>query len=69
MNFIRPLSSLEVDELSLKLKEILKDLDLKQIQRWTIFSIVIGIVSGFGAVLFYLGLSAFSNYILGGIGG
>lgn len=30
---------------------------------------MIGIVSGFGAVLFYLGLNAVSNYILGGIGG
>jgi len=53
----------------LKINEILKDLDLKQVQRWTLFSIVIGIVSGFGAVLFYLGLNAVSNYVVGGIGG
>lgn len=53
----------------MKINEILKDLELKQVQRWTLFSIVIGIVSGFGAILFYLGLSLFSNYILGGIGG
>jgi CIC family chloride channel protein len=53
----------------LKINEILKDLELKQVQRWTLFSIVIGIDSGFGAILFYLGLSLFSNYILGGIGG
>ncbi|MCX9084835.1 MAG: chloride channel protein [Candidatus Methanoperedens sp.] len=53
----------------MKINEILKELDLKQVQRWTLFSIVIGIVSGFGAVLFYLGLNAVSNYILGGIGG
>lgn len=30
---------------------------------------MIGVVSGFGAILFYLGLSALSNYILGGMGG
>ena len=53
----------------MKINEILKDLELKQVQRWTLFSIVIGIVSGFGAILFYIGLSLFSNYILGGIGG
>ncbi len=55
--------------LNLKLKEILKELNLRQLQRWTIFSIIIGIVSGFGSVLFYLGLSTLSNYALGGIGG
>ena len=55
--------------LNLKLKEILKDFNLKELQRWTLFSIIIGIVSGFGAILFYLGLSAVSNYVLGGIGG
>ncbi|MBE0521633.1 MAG: chloride channel protein [Candidatus Methanoperedenaceae archaeon] len=38
-------------------------------QRWTLFSIIIGIVSGFGAILFYLGLGAATNYILGGVGG
>jgi CIC family chloride channel protein len=53
----------------LNVRNILKDMNLKQIQRWTLFSIVIGIVSGFGAIVFYLGLSAFSYYILGGIGG
>ncbi len=55
--------------MNLKLKEILKELNLRQVQRWTLFSIIIGIVSGFGAILFYLGLSALSNYALGGIGG
>lgn len=53
----------------MKLNEILKELNLRQVQRWTLFSIIIGIVSGFGAILFYLGLSALSNYALGGIGG
>lgn len=53
----------------MKIREILKDLDLKQVQRWTLFSILIGIVSGFGATLFYLGLGIVSNYILGGVGG
>ncbi|VVB94405.1 Zinc metalloprotease [uncultured archaeon] len=55
--------------LNLKLKEFLKEFNLRQVQRWTLFSIVIGIVAGFGAILFYLGLSALSNYALGGIGG
>ncbi|VVB89334.1 Inosine-5'-monophosphate dehydrogenase [uncultured archaeon] len=53
----------------MKINEILKEFNLRQIQRWTIFSIVIGIVSGFGAVLFYLGLRTVTYYVLGGIGG
>lgn len=53
----------------LKLREHLNELNLKQVQRWTLFSIIIGVVSGFGAILFYLGISAVSNYVLGGIGG
>ncbi|VVB86855.1 Uncharacterised protein [uncultured archaeon] len=53
----------------MKLNEILKELNLREVQRWTLFSVVIGIVAGFGAILFYLGLSALSNYALGGIGG
>ena len=53
----------------MKLNELLKDLELKQVRRWTLLSIVIGIVSGFGAILFYLGLDIVSNYVLGGIGG
>ncbi|PKL54678.1 MAG: chloride channel protein [Candidatus Methanoperedenaceae archaeon HGW-Methanoperedenaceae-1] len=48
---------------------MLNELDLRQVQRWTLFSFIIGIVSGFGAILFYLGLGAATNYILGGIGG
>lgn len=55
--------------MDLKIKEILNGFDLKQIHRWTIFSIIIGIFSGFGAVVFYYGLSIISNYFLGGIGG
>ncbi|MCX9013302.1 MAG: chloride channel protein [Candidatus Methanoperedens sp.] len=53
----------------MKIREILNELDLRQVQRWTLFSFIIGIVSGFGAILFYLGLGAATNYILGGIGG
>ncbi|MDW7727396.1 MAG: chloride channel protein [Candidatus Methanoperedens sp.] len=53
----------------MKIREILNELDLRQVQRWTLFSIIIGIVSGFGAILFYLGLGAATNYILGGVGG
>ena len=53
----------------MKLNEFFKGLELKQVQRWTLFSILIGIVSGFGAILFYLGLDIVSNYALGGIGG
>lgn len=55
--------------IELNVHDILKDMNLKQIQRWTLFSIVIGIVSGFGAVVFYSVLSALSYYVLGGIGG
>ncbi|CAG0958856.1 H(+)/Cl(-) exchange transporter ClcA [Methanosarcinales archaeon] len=53
----------------MKINEILKEFNLRQVQRWAIFSIVIGIVSGFGAILFYLGLRTVSYYVLGGIGG
>jgi CIC family chloride channel protein len=53
----------------LKFEQIFKDLNLRQVQRWTLFSIVIGIVSGFGAILFYLGLNIVSHYVVGGIGG
>jgi len=53
----------------LKLREHLNELNLKQVQRWTLFSIIIGVVSGFGAILFYLGVNAVSIYVLGGIGG
>src|SRR3990172_10965045 len=55
--------------MNLKLNGILKELNLRKVNRWAIFSIVIGIVSGFGAVLFYLGLSAVSYYAVGWIGG
>ena len=55
--------------MDLKLKEISKEFNFRQVQRWAIYSIVIGIVSGFGAILFYLGLSTVSNYVLGGLGG
>lgn len=53
----------------MKIREVINEINLKQIQRWTLFGIVIGIVSGFAAVLFYLGISAFSHYIFGGISG
>ncbi|MBU4221273.1 MAG: chloride channel protein [Euryarchaeota archaeon] len=53
----------------MKIREVIKEINLKQIQRWTLFGIVIGIVSGFAAVLFYMGISAFSHYIFGGISG
>ncbi len=43
--------------------------NLRLVQRWTLYSILIGIVSGLGAVLFYIGLNAVSHYILGGIAG
>jgi CIC family chloride channel protein len=53
----------------LNVREILKDINLKQIQRWTLLSIIIGVVSGFGAIVFYMGLGAFSHYIFGAISG
>lgn len=53
----------------MKIHDILKDLNLRQVQRWTLFGIIIGIVSGFGAIIFYLGLNTVSHYALGGIGG
>ncbi|MFZ3382638.1 MAG: chloride channel protein [Candidatus Methanoperedens sp.] len=55
--------------MNLKFKEFSKEFNFRQVQRWAIFSIVIGIVSGFGAILFYIGLSTVSNYVLGGLGG
>lgn len=59
----------DVDNFNVKLNEVLKELNLRQFQRWALFSIVIGIVSGIGAIVFYMGLGAFSYYILGGISG
>jgi CIC family chloride channel protein len=53
----------------LNIGEVIKEINLKQFQRWTLLSIVIGIVSGFGAIVFYLGLGAFSHYIFGSISG
>lgn len=53
----------------MNISEILKDINLRQIRRWTLLSIVIGIVSGFAAIAFYLALGAFSHYIFSGITG
>ncbi len=63
------MSFISAPRLTLSINKIFKDIDLKQTQRWTLFSIIIGIVSGFGAIIFYLGLSTFSHYVLGGLGG
>lgn len=43
--------------------------ELRLVQRWTLYSILIGILSGLGAVVFYIGLNVVLHYILGGVGG
>jgi CIC family chloride channel protein len=48
---------------------IFKEMDIEQVRRWTLFSLVIGAASGLCAVAFYVGLSASLDYLLGGIGG
>ena len=52
-----------------KIKQILIDLDLKEVQRWTLLSTLVGVVGGLVAVLFYAGLYYSTYYLLGGIGG
>ncbi|MCG7849784.1 MAG: chloride channel protein, partial [ANME-2 cluster archaeon] len=52
-----------------KIKNILIELDLKEVQRWTLLSTLVGVVGGLVAVLFYSGLYYSTYYLLGGIGG
>lgn len=49
-------------------KDHLRNLNLEYIEHWVPYSILIGLFSGVGAVLFYSLLSVVSCYILGGIG-
>ena len=56
-------------DVSNKIHEIVRELDLKEVQRWTALSILVGIVGGIVAILFYSGLYYATYYILGGIGG
>ena len=49
--------------------EIFKEMDIEQVRRWTLFSLVIGVASGLCAVAFYVGLSASTDYLLGGAAG
>ena len=56
-------------DLSSKIHEIIRELNLKQVQRWTALSILVGIVGGIVAIIFYSGLYYATYYILGGIGG
>jgi CIC family chloride channel protein len=52
-----------------RFKRLLKDIDIEQARRWTLFSIAIGLASGLCASAFYYSLSAMSHYVLGGLGG
>ncbi len=52
-----------------KIKNILIELDLKEVQRWALLSTLVGVVGGLVAVLFYSGLYYSTYYLLGGIGG
>ncbi|NOR59800.1 MAG: chloride channel protein, partial [Methanosarcinales archaeon] len=56
-------------DLSSKIYEIIRELDLKEVQRWTALSILVGIVGGIVAIIFYSGLYYATYYLLGGIGG
>jgi len=49
-------------------RDHLRKLNLEYIEHWVPYSILIGIFSGVGAVLFYSLLSVVSCYILGGVG-
>jgi len=42
---------------------------LKQLHRWTLYGIIIGVVAGLGAVAFYTALSIITHLSLGGIAG
>ncbi|MCL7414448.1 MAG: chloride channel protein [ANME-2 cluster archaeon] len=52
-----------------RVAEIVRELDLKEVQRWTLLSTIVGVVGGLVAVLFYSGLYYSTYYLLGGIGG
>jgi CIC family chloride channel protein len=52
-----------------KTESIIRELNLKQIQRWTILSTLVGVVGGVAAILFYSGLYYTTHYLLGGVGG
>jgi len=56
-------------DLSSNIHEIIRELNLKEVQRWTALSILVGIVGGIVAIIFYSGLYYATYYILGGIGG
>lgn len=49
--------------------DIVRELDLKDIQRWTVLSTLVGVVGGLVAVIFYAGLYYTTYYLLGGVGG
>ncbi|MFQ6040228.1 MAG: chloride channel protein [Candidatus Poribacteria bacterium] len=57
------------NKLSDKLSSALKALNIQSIGRWIIYSILIGIVSGLGAIIFYLALQAGLHFFLGVIAG
>lgn len=52
-----------------KLFSTLKSLNIQSIGRWIVYSIFIGIVSGLGAIIFYLALQAGLHFFLGVIAG
>jgi CIC family chloride channel protein len=52
-----------------KIGSIIREMDIKQIQRWTILSTLVGVVGGVAAILFYSGLFYTTHYLLGGVGG
>jgi CIC family chloride channel protein len=51
------------------INDIIRELDLKQVQRWTLLSTLVGVAGGLAAILFYIGLYYTTYYVLGGIGG
>lgn len=52
-----------------RLNKLLKEIDIEQARRWTLFSIVIGLASGLCAAAFYYGLTVTTHYFLGALGG
>ena len=52
-----------------RIGSFLEDPRMKLLRRWTLYGVLIGIVSGIGAVIFYGLLSLVAHYTLGGIAG
>lgn len=52
-----------------RIRKLLENPEMRQLQRWTIYGVIIGIISGLGAVTFYAALTAITHFTLGELAG